>query len=65
MFHDESLKHNVRTANHLQEAEFRNQVMKNQNTILKEIVTEQSQNIWKLKTEYKTLKFFVIVFFLH
>jgi hypothetical protein len=36
---------NVRTANHLQEAEFRNQVMKNQNTILKEIVTEQSQNI--------------------
>ena len=49
---------NVRTANHLQEAEFRNQVMKNQNKILKEIqnvVTEQSQNIWKLKTEYKTL----------
>ena len=49
---------NVWTANHLQEAEFRNQVMKNQNKILKEIqnvVTEQSQNIWKLKTEYKTL----------
>lgn len=53
---------NVRTANHLQEAEFRNQVMKNQNTILKEIVTEQSQNIWKLKTEYKTLssKLFIV-----
>jgi hypothetical protein len=31
---------NVWTANHLQEAEFRNQVMKNQNKILKEIVTE-------------------------
>lgn len=53
---------NVRTANHLQEAEFRNQVMKNQNKILKEIVTEQSQNIWKLKTEYKTLssKLFIV-----
>ena len=52
----------VRTANHLQEAEFRNQVMKNQNKILKEIqnvVTEQSQNIWKLKTEYKTLSLIV------
>ena len=45
---------NVRTANHLQEAEFRNQVMKNQNKIWKEIVTEQSQSIWKLKTEKKT-----------
>ena len=53
---------NVRTANHLQEAEFRNQVMKNQNKILKEIVSEQSQNIWKFKTEYKTLssKLFIV-----
>jgi predicted RNase H-like nuclease (RuvC/YqgF family) len=36
--------------------------MKNQNKILKEIVTEQSQNIWKLKTEYKTLssKLFIV-----
>ena len=29
--------------------------MKTQNNILKKIVTEQSQNIWKLKTENKTL----------
>jgi predicted RNase H-like nuclease (RuvC/YqgF family) len=29
--------------------------MKTQNKILKEIVTEQSQNILKFKTEYKTL----------
>ena len=36
--------------------------MKNQNKILKEIFTEQSQNIWKLKTEYKTLssKLFIV-----
>jgi len=46
---------NVGTAKHLQEAEFRNQVMKTQNKILKEIVTEQSQSILKLKTENKTL----------
>ena len=46
---------NFRTANHLQEAEFRNQVMKNQNKLFKEIVTEQSQSIWNLKTENKTL----------
>ena len=53
---------NVRTANHLQEAEFRNQVMKTQNKSLKEIFTEQSQNIWKLKTENKTLssKLFIV-----
>ena len=46
---------NVGTSKQLQEAEFRNQVMKTQNKILKEIVSEQSQNILKLKTEYKTL----------
>ena len=45
----------VGTAKHLQEAEFRNQVMKTQYKILKEIVTEQSQNILKIKTENKTL----------
>jgi hypothetical protein len=54
---------NVQTANHLQEAEFQNQVMKNQNKILKETVTEQSQSIWKLKTENKTLssKLFIVI----
>jgi hypothetical protein len=46
---------NVGTVKHLQEAEFRNQVMKTQNNFFKEIVTEQSQNILKLKTENKTL----------
>ena len=53
---------NVRTAKYLQEAEIRNQVMKTQNKILNEIVTEQSQNIWKLKTEHKTLssKLFIV-----
>ena len=52
----------VRTANHLHDAEFRNQVMKNQNKFLKEIVTEHSQSIWKLKTENKTLssKLFIV-----
>jgi hypothetical protein len=54
---------NVRTANHLQEAEFRNQVMKNQNKILKEIVTEQSQNIWKLKTTISLAALFVVYVF--
>ena len=36
--------------------------MKNQHKILKVIVTEQSQNIWKLKTEYNTLssKLFIV-----
>ena len=53
---------NVRTAKYLQEAEIRNQVMKTQNKILNEIVTEQSQNILKLKTESKTLssKLFIV-----
>jgi hypothetical protein len=53
---------NVGTSKQLQEAEFRNQVMKTQNKILKEIVTEQSQNILKFKTEYKTLssKLFIV-----
>jgi predicted RNase H-like nuclease (RuvC/YqgF family) len=53
---------NVGTSKQLQEAEFRNQVMKTQNKILKEIVTEQSQNILKFKAEYKTLssKLFIV-----
>ena len=53
---------NVGTAKHLQEAEFRNQVMKTQNKILNEIVTEQSQSILKLKTEIITLssKLFIV-----
>jgi hypothetical protein len=53
---------NVRTAKYLQEAEIRNQVIKTQNKILNEIVTEQSQNILKLKPESKTLssKLFIV-----
>ena len=53
---------NVGTSKQLQETKFRNQVMKTQNKILKEIVSEQSQNIWKFKTEYKTLssKLFIV-----
>ena len=49
----------VGTAKHLQEAEFRNQVMKTQHKILKEIVTEQSQNILKIKTENKKVLSYV------
>ena len=52
----------VGTAKHLQEAEFPNQVMKTQYKILKEIVTEQSQSILKIKTENKILssKLFIV-----